>query len=60
MTTAFSPDTLRSLINNRGGLATTEKFEVIFGDIPSGLDIAVNRDLQFLCEKQKKRKTKGV
>lgn len=50
MATAFSPDTLRSLINNRGGLATTEKFEVIFGDIPSGLDIAVNRDLQFLCE----------
>ena len=30
MATAFSPDTLRSLINNRGGLATTEKFEVIF------------------------------
>ena len=46
----FNPDTLRSLIGNRGGFATTEKFEVIFGDIPSGLDIAVNRDLQFLCE----------
>ena len=46
----FNPDTLRSLIGNRGGFATTEKFEVIFSDIPSGLDIAVNRDLQFLCE----------
>ena len=25
----FNPDTLRSLIGNRGGFATTEKFEVI-------------------------------
>ena len=37
----FNPDTLRSLIGNRGGFATTEKFEVIFSDIPSGLDLSL-------------------
>ena len=50
MANAFRPDTLKSVIANRGGLATTEKFEVVFSDIPSALDGNVNRDLQFLCE----------
>ena len=50
MATAFRPDTLRSLINNRGGLATTEKFEVVFSDMPAGMDASVTRSLQFLCE----------
>ncbi len=48
---AFSPDTLRSTITKRGGLATTEKFEVIFsGSGIAGLDGSVAKDLQFLCE----------
>ena len=48
---AFSPDTLRTTIANRGGLATTEKFEISFsGSGIQGLDGGVNRDLQFLCE----------
>ena len=50
MATAFRPDTLRSLINNRGGFATTEKFEVIFRNMPAGMDASVTRSLQFLCE----------
>tara|TARA_Y100000593_G_scaffold83448_1_gene157252 strand:- start:6187 stop:6801 length:615 start_codon:yes stop_codon:yes gene_type:complete len=50
MANAFRPDTLKSVIANRGGLATTEKFEVVFSDIPSALDGNVNKDLQFLCE----------
>ena len=30
---AFTPDTLRTTIANRGGLATTEKFEISFTDL---------------------------
>tara|TARA_B100000287_G_scaffold365695_1_gene360524 strand:+ start:44 stop:643 length:600 start_codon:yes stop_codon:yes gene_type:complete len=48
---AFSPETLRSTIAKRSGLATTEKFEVIFsGNGIQSLDNSVARDLQFLCE----------
>ena len=50
MANAFSPQTFKDIIAGRGGLATTEKFEVIFSDLPTGLDNSVNRDLQFLCE----------
>lgn len=50
MASAFSPDTLKAVIGNRGGLATAEKFEVIFMGGPQGLDTNTKRDLQFLCE----------
>ena len=50
MANAFSPNTLQSKISNRGGLATTEKFEVIFTSLPSGLDTTVASDLRFFCE----------
>ena len=51
MTTSFSPNRLRSTIAERGGLATTEKFEVVFsGNGIANLDSGVARDLQFLCE----------
>ena len=51
MATSFSPTRLKSLINNRGGLATTEKYEVIFsGNGIANLDSNVAKDLQFLCE----------
>jgi len=51
MASSFSPDTLKAIIGNRGGLATAEKFEVIFsGNGVQNLDTSVNRDLQFLCE----------
>tara|TARA_B100001778_G_C18330138_1_gene512645 strand:+ start:66 stop:677 length:612 start_codon:yes stop_codon:yes gene_type:complete len=47
---AFTPDTLRTTIANRGGLATTEKFEISFTSLPPALDANVNRELSFLCE----------
>ena len=51
MATSFSPDRLRSTILNRGGLATTEKFEVVFsGDVIANLGTSIAKDLQFLCE----------
>ena len=47
----FSPDKLRATIANRGGLATTEKFEVLFVDLPTGLDNNnVARELRILAE----------
>ena len=36
MANAFSPQTFKDIIAGRGGLATTEKFEVIFSDLPTG------------------------
>lgn len=51
-TSPFSPDKLRAEINPEGGLATNERFEVIFSGLPSGIDpdSKTNRRLQFLCE----------
>jgi len=46
----FSPDKLRATIANRGGLATTEKFEVIFSDLPTGLNTTIAKDLRILAE----------
>ena len=49
MATSFSPTRLRSTILNRCGLATTEKFEVVFsGNIIENLGSSVANDLQFL------------
>ena len=51
MATSFSLKKLRSIIANRGGLATTEKFEVVFsGNIIANLGNSVAKDLEFLCE----------
>ena len=51
MATSFSPNRLRSTIADRGGLATTEKFEVVFsGNGIANLDSGIAKDLQFLCE----------
>tara|TARA_Y100000310_G_scaffold194735_1_gene194739 strand:+ start:206 stop:745 length:540 start_codon:yes stop_codon:yes gene_type:complete len=41
----FSPNTLRSTVNRRGGFATSEKFQVFFQNPPVTLT-----DLTYLCE----------
>ena len=46
----FSPDKLRATIANRGGLASTEKFEVLFVDLPTGLSTTIAKDLRILAE----------
>ena len=48
----FSPSMLRAEINPEGGFATNERYQVIFSDIPSGIDpdSKTNRRLQFLCD----------
>ena len=52
-TSPFSPDKLRAEINPEGGLATNERFEVIFsGGVIKRIDpdSKTKRRLQFLCE----------
>ena len=52
-TTKFSPDTLKSQILPEGGLATNEKYQVIFsGDVVNRIDpdSKTNQRLQFLCD----------
>ena len=51
-TSKFSPDKLRAEVNPEGGFATNERYQVVFTDIPSGIDpdSKTNRRLQFLCD----------
>ena len=52
-TTKFSPDTLKSQILPEGGLATNERYQVIFsGDVVNRIDpdSKTNQRLQFLCD----------
>ena len=48
----FSPSTLRAEINPQGGFATNERYQVVFTNIPAGIDpdSKTNRRLQFLCD----------
>ena len=48
----FNVDSLRALLRPeaRGGFATTEKYSVIFSNLPRELDQSVNNSLQYLCE----------
>ena len=48
----FSPSTLRAEINPQGGFATNERYQVVFTNLPAGIDpdSKTNRRLQFLCD----------
>ena len=48
----FSPSTLRAEINPQGGFATNERYQVVFTNIPAGIDpdSKTHRRLQFLCD----------
>tara|TARA_B100001778_G_scaffold213877_1_gene177112 strand:+ start:291 stop:863 length:573 start_codon:yes stop_codon:yes gene_type:complete len=46
----FNVDTIRSTLSLSGGFATTEKYSVVFSNLPSQLDQGVNASFQYLCE----------
>ena len=47
----FSPTKLKSVVSNRGGFATTEKYGVFFRDMPLGLNNSADlRDLSLMIE----------
>ena len=47
---SFNPQKLRDIVATRGGLATNEKYQVSFFNLPSGLDISITNTLTFYCE----------
>ena len=47
---SFNPQKLRDIVAIRGGLATNEKYQVSFFNLPSGLDISITNTLTFYCE----------
>ena len=48
---SFNPQKLRDITVNRGGLATTERYQVVFKDLPPILqNESIVRDLSFYCE----------
>ena len=49
----FSPDTIRSVVNRRGGFSTSEKFHILFTGGGSDFlktQFGKNPDLSYLCE----------
>ena len=47
---SFDIQKLRDIIGPRGGLATAEKYQVSFFNLPSGLDISITNTLTFYCD----------
>ena len=47
---SFDIQKLRDITAPRGGLATAEKYQVSFFNLPSGLDISITNTLTFYCE----------